>query len=396
MKVLFFLTYYTPHISGPVRYLEQLTDLLAQAKISVHILTSRHQATSARFQRHGNITIERLPIWLQIGKGVIMPLLPIAATRAISTTDVVVVNLPQPEAGFIALLCRIHHKPLVAIHHTDLSGWSGWWHQVSETLTNLSGLIACRQAAAIVPYTLDYARHSAFLTRFKDKIIPIPPIIHLSATDPEYQQYLRDRFPKNISTDKVIYLGYAGRLAKQKRLEDALSAIKLLNQRYPARRWRLLIAGGPAIGERYGWKFSHLAKKYPYISLLGELSPPQLAAFYRHIEVLVLPSNDRLESFGMVQAEAMMSGCPVVATNLPGARVPITLTKMGKLVPPNQSSRLADAIYQVITTPSYRSATKIKRAKEVFNPHHSAAKFIRLLQQVTSYHQNENGQRRYQ
>jgi glycosyltransferase involved in cell wall biosynthesis len=48
----------------------------------------------------------------------------------------------------------------------------------------------------------------------------------------------------------------------------------------------------------------------------------------------------------------MLSGCPVVASNLPGVREPIRMTGMGEIVPIKDSRALADAIVQVVQNKS--------------------------------------------
>ncbi|HRS23031.1 MAG TPA: glycosyltransferase, partial [Candidatus Woesebacteria bacterium] len=81
---------------------------------------------------------------------------------------------------------------------------------------------------------------------------------------------------------------------------------------------------------------------------LGGIDREKLADFYHSIDLLVLPSNDSLESFGWVQIEAMICGTPCVATNLPGMRVPILKTKMGELFEKNNSQQLAEKIVKVL------------------------------------------------
>ena len=78
--------------------------------------------------------------------------------------------------------------------------------------------------------------------------------------------------------------------------------------------------------------------------------PGELAAFYAACDVLALPSAT--ECFGLVQAEAMLCGTPVVATDIPGARVPVRLTGMGALVPPGDPEALAVAIGAVLADPA--------------------------------------------
>ncbi len=50
----------------------------------------------------------------------------------------------------------------------------------------------------------------------------------------------------------------------------------------------------------------------------------------------------------MVQVEAMLSGTPVVATNLPGVREPVRVTGMGEVVALKDERALADGITKVL------------------------------------------------
>ena len=61
------------------------------------------------------------------------------------------------------------------------------------------------------------------------------------------------------------------------------------------------------------------------------------------------------ESFGIVLAEAMAAGVPVVASDLPGYRSVLRNGKAGRLVPPNDGPRLADALDDVLRDPQERA-----------------------------------------
>ena len=84
-----------------------------------------------------------------------------------------------------------------------------------------------------------------------------------------------------------------------------------------------------------------------FVGLLEDAA--ELAAFYAACDVLALPGAT--ECFGLVQAEAMMCGTLVVASDIPGARVPVRLTGMGRLVPPGDPAALAAAICSVLREP---------------------------------------------
>jgi glycosyltransferase involved in cell wall biosynthesis len=87
-------------------------------------------------------------------------------------------------------------------------------------------------------------------------------------------------------------------------------------------------------------------------SFLGVVSPVELTAFFQECEVTVLPSINSTESYGIVQVESMTSGTPVIATDLPGVRVPIQKTGMGLLIPPSNAAALAEALLIILENPS--------------------------------------------
>jgi glycosyltransferase involved in cell wall biosynthesis len=117
---------------------------------------------------------------------------------------------------------------------------------------------------------------------------------------------------------------------------------------------------GPRLDARDGSELrgpwdTWLARYAPAIRQLGYLSNDELARFYAACDVLVLPSTDWTESFGMVQIEAMMRGTPVVASDLPGVSDPITKTGYGKLAQPGSAGDLASMIVEVLSYPdTYR------------------------------------------
>ena len=86
-------------------------------------------------------------------------------------------------------------------------------------------------------------------------------------------------------------------------------------------------------------------------TFLGVVTPVEMSAFFHESEVFVLPSLNSTESFGMVQVEAMSCGTPVIASDLPGMRVPVLKTGCGMLVPPANPGELAEALIAVLEEP---------------------------------------------
>ena len=93
------------------------------------------------------------------------------------------------------------------------------------------------------------------------------------------------------------------------------------------------------------------------------MPPEEIGDLFEIADVLVLPSINATESFGLVQVEAMLRGVPAVASDLPGVRQPVRLTGMGEIAPIGDAEGLARAILQVLENPSrYRRSREEVRA----------------------------------
>jgi glycosyltransferase involved in cell wall biosynthesis len=85
------------------------------------------------------------------------------------------------------------------------------------------------------------------------------------------------------------------------------------------------------------------------ITLAGECPPQKVERAYREADAFVLPSFH--EGYGMVYAEAMVHGLPVIATT--AGAIPETVPhQAGLLVPPGNPSALARAVRRVIAQPA--------------------------------------------
>lgn len=340
MKLLFSITYYTPYISGLTIYAQRLAEALAKRGYQVTVLTSRHDKKISFREKIGGIRVIRVPSLMKISKGVIMPSWIFASLRQVLETDVVLCHLPQFEGLVVAFWARVLRKKLLVTYHCDVVLPPGFINKMAQLILYLSNFLTCSLANKIVTYTKDYANHSAFLTWFKAKLVFVfPPIL------------VGDKLQKRLPPErKEVRIGFAARIAADKGLEYLFKAIPYLTSRGEGKNLKILIASPKPIGEeKYREKLKSLIKKYQkYLVFLGTIPPEKMGEFYQTIDVLVLPSINKTEAFGIVQVEAMLWGVPVIATNLSGVRMPIKLTGMGKIVSIKNSQALAKAILEVL------------------------------------------------
>ncbi|RMF35065.1 MAG: glycosyltransferase family 1 protein [Chloroflexi bacterium] len=346
MRILFVLTYYRPHVSGLTIYVERLARAMARRGHTVTVLTSQYDRTLPREEVRDGVRVVRAPVLFRVSKGVIMPTFGLLATRLVRQHDVISLHLPQFDAAGVALRGRLMGKPTTLTYHCDLSLPPGLFNRFVNRVVDVMNDLAGRLADVIVAYTEDFARHSPYLSRFYHKVRVIPPPVEIPHPRPEAVA----AFARRHSLNGHRVIGMAARLATEKGVEYLLYALPRILKEFP--NARVLFAGQyqNVLGEEaYARRLAPLIERYrDHWEFLGVLNPEEMAVFYANTDVLVLPSLNSTESFGLVQVEAMLCGTPSVASDLPGVRQPVYQTGMGEVVPVADADSLAEAILRVL------------------------------------------------
>lgn len=116
------------------------------------------------------------------------------------------------------------------------------------------------------------------------------------------------------------------------------------------------------------------------ISFAGSVA--DLTQEYANADVFVLPS--RFEGYGMVFAEALSYGLPIIAARA-GAVPDVVPQTAGVLVPPDDATRLAFAIHTLLTDPEHYQALRAGAQQAAANLpdwQHTAQKIAALLHTV--------------
>jgi glycosyltransferase involved in cell wall biosynthesis len=380
MRILTTLTYYRPHYSGLTIYAERLACALVERGHQVTVLTSRYDPSLPAREIRNGVQVIRPHVLMHVSKGVLMPTFVYWAWMNIRHADIVHLHLPQLDAAYIALICRLMNKPVLLTYHCDLLLPKGFIHSIANQVSHLANNMSFGLANQVVVNTLDYAEESAFLRRYLPKIRAIPTPVELVTPTPSDVEALK-RKARLEPGQRII--GMVARLAAEKGVEYLVEAMPDILKEYPTSRVLHVGQYQDVLGEE-----EYANKLRPMIQALGEhwtflgiLPPAELTAFYQQCEVTVLPSTNSTESFGIVQVESMACGTPVVASNIPGVRQPIKMTGMGRVVPPADPQHLAEGIKEVLDHPE-RYKGDVSAVIERFSSRHIAEEYEIVFQKV--------------
>ncbi len=129
-----------------------------------------------------------------------------------------------------------------------------------------------------------------------------------------------------------------------------LEAFGLLGERRPG--LRLLIAGPGDADEALEQVPAPLRDR---VVLLGQVSEADKVRVYHSVDVFCAP-NTGGESFGIVLAEAMAAGAPIVASDLDAFRMVLRGGQAGELFAIGDSAELAAAAGRLLDDPQRRAA----------------------------------------
>ena len=156
-------------------------------------------------------------------------------------------------------------------------------------------------------------------------------------------------YPLPEFSDDKINLLFVGRQEKKKGLKSLLLAFKQVKLLY--RNIRLIIVG-PGKPDPECIEILNSINSEDIV-IVGEVPYDRLPRYYASAHVFCCPSTGP-ESFGIVLLEAMASGIPVIASNIPGYNEVISHGHEGLLVDTEKPTDMERAILYLIKNPHLR------------------------------------------
>ena len=342
------LDYYRPNVSGLTLYVEHLAEGLANRGHAVSVLTHRHETSLPRRAEENGVRVVRAPVAARLGKALVSPAILASAIAELPRSDVLHLHAPLVNAVPFAALAATLRLPMLVTFHCDLQPPPRLLQRAVEVLARASQNFALDRADLVVTYTEDYARATGPLAERIDKVRWIlPPVAEPPPTGRGAAE-IRSRL--GVSGAPVLL--FLGRFAEEKGLPVLLDAFAAVRRRFPGAA--LVLAGAKNVpGETVLERIEPmLADPGSGVHAPGIVPPGEIADLFAISDVLVLPSINSTESFGLVQVEAMLHGVPVVASDLPGVRRPARMTGMGEIAPIGDAAGLAAALLRVLENPA--------------------------------------------
>jgi glycosyltransferase involved in cell wall biosynthesis len=357
-SVLIVLYYYHPYVSGLSNYAKELAEGLVGKGFAVTVLTTRFDKKLPGDSLINGVNVIRLPVMARFGKGVIAPTFWLKIILLAQKFDFVNIHLPMADGGLSSFF--IDKNKIITTYHCDLNLGKGLINVIIQRISYFLMERILTKSRYVVVNSLEYFSHSC-MKKYVRKAIEIYPPIH-------FDQFQRSDYQELLSALSIrqesFKIGFIGRLVYEKGLEYLLGAIPYLQECLDD--FVIIIAGEEknVAGGTIRNDLDKYVKLYPHrIVFTGYLNHNKLLQFYSMVDVLVLPSIDPLESFGMVQVEAMLCGTPVIASDLAGVRTIVLETGFGSLAKPRNSLDIASKIYAVSKSELQLDAMKLQKFK---------------------------------
>ena len=374
LRVTMLSKLYPPWLAGLEAHVAELSARIAadHPDIDVRVVTAHERRGAATCEQRDGVVVQR------------------AATLARVVRTPITVGTPR----------HVRRGRPAVLHFHSPNPWSelvvptddpavpvvvSYYHDVvrQRTLNRLYRPVlerVLRRADRIVVWSEQLVDASPVLGAYRDKIVVSPGGIDTARFAPTDATRARARALRRALAPEGPVVLFVGRLVYYKGVDHLLHAMRDV----PG---TLVIVGRGAWHER----LTALARTLGLearVRFLTDVGPEALPLHYQAADLLVLPSCEPTETFGLVQVEAHASGIPTICTNLPTGVTTVNLDGVTGLVTPvGDSARLAAAIRRLLDDPDERArmgAAAQRRAVEALDVGRCAREMAALYRELTS------------
>ena len=322
-------------------FLDGQTNYLTSRGIEIHSIASPGEHLDLIAER------DRVPVYpVHISRS-ITPLSDLVSivnlARTLKAIQPDIVNVSTPKAALLgAIAARIARVPHTVFLVRGLiteyaSGPSRWLYRNAERLSAaLADTVVC-----VSPSLLDFARRESIVSADKGQIVASGMSNGINAS--------KFRRAVDVGRQDSPVVGYVGRLAADKGIEDLARAWPEIKSAHP--NARLMLVGPWESEDSVSPQVREAIENDPSVTCSGFVD--DVTPYYEQMAVFVYPTHGS-EGFPNAPMEAAASGLPVVATETVGCVDAVVEGRTGKLIPPHSPGRLAEAVITYLDDPDLR------------------------------------------
>ncbi len=173
---------------------------------------------------------------------------------------------------------------------------------------------------------------------FKARVYVLPIFVDIRRIVHAEKGFIRARYPHYN-----FYILMAGRLSREKRIEDGLAAFALVVKRYRGKSPLLLILGSGSEKKNIERVIGELGLT-ENVKIEEPVGAEQLAEYYKDADIFLLSSA--YEGYGRTIIEAVAAKTPIIMTDVGLAGEVISNAITGVIVPVGDIEAMAEAIFE--------------------------------------------------
>ncbi len=358
MKIAHITATFPPDYNGTANVCYHNALELAKLGHEVHVFTSEHPLND--YRDPGELDVHRLPALLRIGNAPLNPSL----LNALKGFDLLHLHYPFYSGAEMVFLRSILDKtPYVITYHQDVR-LEGILGPVIKLHSKSVGRLVLGSCSRLFVTSWDYAMNSGIRDIAVSKggnAVEVPNGVDVDRFHPEVSgDSIREKHGIRKEEQVVLFVGALDRAHYFKGVNLLLeSMLRLDNPNV-----KLVVVGDGNMRQEYINHAQDLGLNGRVV-FTGRVSGEELPLYYAMSDLLTLPSTTEGEAFGLVLIEAMASGKPVIASNLPGLRSVVDEGVTGLLAKPGDVEDLTEKLDSILSHPELMLKMGIEGRKKV-------------------------------
>ncbi len=334
----------------------------------VTVYTPRYARVDESLREDGGVRVAFLRPLFSYGNAAFLPQL----FWKLRAFDIIHLHYPFFGGCVVTIVAAlVWRKKLVITYHMDLFGKGGAFRLLFSIANHIAPFLL-GFADCILVTSFDYANTSAIAPLVKKKAKNVAEIPNSVDTTRFFQS-----IQEEAGEPTILFVGGLDRAHYFKGVDVLLQAISRISDT----AFRLVIVGDGDLRAEYESRASQ-RDSAARVTFLGTLHGDELFFEYNRSTVVVLPSLDRSEAFGVVLIEAGACGKPVIASDLPGVRSVVDDGRTGFLVKLDDAGDLAEKIALLLNDPERArrmGEAHLARVRKIYSNEKVAAQLLSIM-----------------